>query len=177
MKVLVSASSRHGATAEIAHTIETVLAEAGLEVDCIVPELVGDLPGYDALVIGSGVYAGRWLAPARELVERAAGQPDGRPVWLFSSGPIGDPAKPGQPPAEGVELARRVQAVDHQVFEGRIDRNHLGFAERTILRVVGAPTGDFRPWEAIIEWARGIASELATRTAGTAGTPVAQAAG
>jgi len=175
MKVLISAASRHGATLQIAQTIGTVLEEAGLEVDLVAPERVGDVDSYDALVVGSGVYAGRWLAPARELLERAAAQLDGRPVWLFSSGPVGDPAKPSEPPRDGLELTRHVGALDHQVFEGKVDRDRLGIAERAMVRVVGASTGDFRPWEAIIEWARGIAAELATRAQRAA--PVAQHVG
>lgn len=162
MKVLISAASRHGATSQIATAIETVLQDAGLETELLEPERVGSLAAYDAFVVGSGVYAGHWLAPARTLVERSASEVPGRPVWLFSSGPIGDPAKPSQPPADGLELTQLAGARDHQVFEGKIDRGDLGLAERAILRVVGASEGDFRPWEAILQWARGIAAELAT---------------
>lgn len=162
MKILISAASRHGSTSQIAAAIETVLKEAGLETDLLEPERVGSLALYDAIVVGSGVYAGHWLAPARSLVERSRTEAPGRPVWLFSSGPIGDPAKPSQPPADGLELTQLVGARDHQVFEGKIDRGDLGFAERAIVKVVGAAEGDFRPWEAIVQWARGIAAELAT---------------
>lgn len=50
--------------------------------------------GYDAVVLGSAVYVGRWLEPARELVDAHAEELAARPTWLFSSGPIGDPPKP-----------------------------------------------------------------------------------
>ena len=36
----------------------------------------------------------------------------------------------------------------------------MGFAERTIIKLVGAPYGDFRNWEEIAAWAHGIAKEL-----------------
>ena len=163
MKVLISAASRHGATWQIAGAIQTVLVEAGIETDLVEPEQVVSLAPYDALVVGSGVYAGHWLAAARALMERAETEATGRPVWLFSSGPIGDPAKPSQPPADALELTHRLGARDHQMFEGRIDRGELGLAERAILKVVGAPEGDYRPWEAIVQWARGIAAELAAQ--------------
>jgi len=163
MKVLVSAASRHGATMEIAGAIRSVLEQADIEVDLLAPERVTSVEAYDAAVIGSAVYAGHWLAPARELVEREAASLVGKPVWLFSSGPIGDPAKPTQPPADGLELTRRVNAIDHQVFEGKLDRGQLGFGEKATVTMVGAAAGDYRPWEAVFQWARGIVAVLPAR--------------
>ena len=43
------------------------------------------------MVLGSAVYAGRWLEPAREYAATHAGGLRTRPTWLFSSGPIGEP--------------------------------------------------------------------------------------
>jgi hypothetical protein len=40
--------------------------------------------------------AGRWLEPAREYVGAHAATLRGRPVWLFSGGPIGAPRLDGQ---------------------------------------------------------------------------------
>ena len=86
--VLVSAASQHGATAEIALAIGQVLAERGLTVAVIPPGDVGSLDGYDAVIIGSAVYMGHWLDPAKELVNRFHEALTDRPVWLFSSGPV-----------------------------------------------------------------------------------------
>jgi menaquinone-dependent protoporphyrinogen oxidase len=173
MQVLVSAASRHGATLEIATAIKGILEQSDVEVDLIAPERVTSVEPYDAVVIGSAVYAGRWLAPARELVEREAATLAGKPVWLFSSGPIGDPAKPAEPPADGLELGRRIGAIDHQVFEGKLDRKELGFAEKAIVRVVGAAAGDYRPWDDILDWTRGIVARLPVeRSPVVAGRPV-----
>jgi menaquinone-dependent protoporphyrinogen oxidase len=168
MKVLVSAASRHGATLEIATAIKNVLGQAGHEVDLVAPERVRDVEAYEAVVIGSSVYAGRWLASARNLVERETANLLERPVWLFSSGPIGDPPKPSQEPSDGVVLRERTHAVDHQVFEGKLDRRGLGIGEKAIVTVVGAPAGDYRPWDAILEWARWIAVALGHDTLPTA---------
>jgi menaquinone-dependent protoporphyrinogen IX oxidase len=57
-------------------------------------EQVREVDGYDAVVLGSAVYAGHWLKPAREPVGRLGTFLADRPVWLFSSGPVGDPPKP-----------------------------------------------------------------------------------
>lgn len=169
MKILVSAASRHGATAEIARQIGDVLASAGIEADVRPPEEVASVASYDAVVLGSGVYAGRWLGPARKLVERESAALASRPVWLFSSGPLGDPAKPVGEPEEIAVLLKQTRAVNHRVFPGKIDRRQLGIAEKAIFAVVHAPEGDFRPWDAVNEWASGIARTMSTSVAkGTA---------
>lgn len=160
MKVLVSAASRHGATAEIARRIGDVLSSAGIEADVRPPEEVASVAPYDAVVLGSGVYAGRWLGPARRFIERESAALAARPVWLFSSGPLGDPAKPAGEPEDLALLLKRTQAVDHRVFPGKIDRRDLGIAEKAIFAVVRAPEGDFRPWAAVNDWASGIARAM-----------------
>ena len=100
MKVLVCAASKYGATGEIANAVADVLAERGLEVTVIPPEQVGAIEQFDAVVLGSAVYMGQWMKPARELVDRSAAALAARPVWLFSSGPVGEPAKPAENPVD-----------------------------------------------------------------------------
>jgi menaquinone-dependent protoporphyrinogen oxidase len=169
MKVLVTVASRHGSTMLIGDAIREELAAKGITTHLVEPDLVRDITPYDAVVLGSAVYGGRWLAPARKFVDRFAAELVRKPVWLFSSGPIGDPAKPTQPPAEAMALTQRLNARDHQVFEGRLDRDQLSFGERATVRVVGAESGDFRPWTAITVWALAIASELESELATPAG--------
>ncbi len=143
MKVLVAAASKHGATAEICRAIGKTLADRGLDVAVSRAEDVNDLAGFGAVVLGSGVYAGQWLKPAKEFVERYAEDLTDLPVWLFSSGPLGDPP---QPEEDMVEIAPIISAVDpqeHRVFAGKLVKNELGFAERAIAAAVRAPEGDF----------------------------------
>lgn len=161
MKVLVTAASKHGSTSEIAGVIGEVLGAAGLEVTVTEPDLVTSLEGFDAAVVGSGVYAGSWLPPARHLVERLSGPLGGIPVWLFSSGPLGDPPRPE--PDEAVDAGWAIDATgarDHQVFAGKLDRSTLGFAEKAIMLAVRATDGDYRDWAAIRAWAGAIAGDL-----------------
>jgi menaquinone-dependent protoporphyrinogen oxidase len=163
MKILVTTASKHGSTADIARVIGERLATFGHDVHVLPTEAVEDVAPYDAVVLGSGVYAGHWLEPARRLAEREAAALATRPLWLFSSGPIGEPAKPDGEPAEIPALLASTRAIEHRVFAGRIDRHDLGFAERAILAVVKAPDGDFRPWDAIDAWASEIARSLHSR--------------
>jgi menaquinone-dependent protoporphyrinogen oxidase len=83
-----------------------------------------------------------------------------KPVWLFSSGPVGDPPKPEGEPPEAADLVRLVGAREHHVFSGRLDRGLLGFGEKLVSRVVGAPEGDYRVPAEITEWGRHIARSL-----------------
>jgi menaquinone-dependent protoporphyrinogen oxidase len=61
MKVLVTAATKHGATGEIAQAIGDVLRDQGLDPTVLEPEQVDAVDGYDAVVLGSAVYAGHWL--------------------------------------------------------------------------------------------------------------------
>ena len=160
MTVLVTAASRHGATADIATTIAETLRGEGVAAATLAPDEVNGIDGIDALVIGSSVYAGHWLPDATGLVREIAIDLADRPVWLFSSGPLGEPLKPDGDPVDAAEMVRLTGARQHRVFGGRLDRHRLGFGERAICAALRVPDGDFRPWEDVRSWAREIAASL-----------------
>ncbi|MEO5987035.1 MAG: flavodoxin domain-containing protein [Candidatus Limnocylindria bacterium] len=160
MKVLVISASKHGATTEIADAITETLLASGIDADHRAPAEVGDLTEYDAVVIGSAIYTGRWLEPARRLIERQHAALEGLPVWLFSSGPVGDPLAPTEEPQDGVRLCRELKARQHVVFAGKLNASDLSWVERTITGMLKSPYGDFRNWDAIRAWAQEIATAL-----------------
>jgi menaquinone-dependent protoporphyrinogen oxidase len=163
VRVLVTAASRHGSTAEIADRIGGALRDAlsgGAQVDVRPADDVTTVDGYDAVVLGSAVYMGRWLDGARRLAETHASALSSRPVWLFSSGPIGDPPKPDEEPVDVAHVVTATGARAHEVFAGRLDRHRLGFAEKAVVLAFRVPDGDFRDWAAVDAWANGIAGEL-----------------
>ncbi|HEX6497471.1 MAG TPA: flavodoxin domain-containing protein [Micromonosporaceae bacterium] len=162
MKVMVTAASRHGATREIAERIAQALSSRGIEVFLRSPETVQTLDGYDAAVVGSAVYMGRWLDQARDLVQNLRAEFAVRPTWLFSSGPVGEPPKPTEEPVDIAEIVAGTHARGHRLFAGCIDRHKLGFGERAVVMSLRAPVGDFRDWQAIDAWAAEIADALST---------------
>ena len=165
MKVLVTAATKHGATAEIAAAIGEVLGgEPGLDAAVIPPEQVATIDGYDAVVLGSAVYVGHWLAAARELVDRAGGALADKPVWLFSSGPVGDPPKPEENPVDVAEIVAATKAREHRVFAGKLVKQQLGFGEKAMVVALRVPEGDFRDWAEIKGWASEIAQSLRSST-------------
>lgn len=166
MKVLIAVSSKHGSTREIAASIGETVRESGIEVDVVDAQNVESVAAYDAVIVGSAIHMGRWMGPARELVNRSVDALRARPVWLFSSGPLGRDIVDPADAAQGIKLLELVEGRGHRVFAGKADRADLGFIERRILSMVKNPYGDHRDWPVIQEWAASIARELTTVPAG-----------
>ncbi|MFL5679895.1 MAG: flavodoxin domain-containing protein [Chloroflexota bacterium] len=164
MRVLVAIASKHGATMAIGNSMAQQLRSAGFDTFVAPVDSVDDVGEFDAVILGSAVYAGHWVGAARDFVEGNSAALASRPVWLFSSGPLGDPPKPVDDPVDAAHTAARIGARGHRVFGGRIDPKALGFGERAVVRVVHAPEGDFRPWDEIRAWTRGIAVSLVAST-------------
>ncbi|MEV4536648.1 flavodoxin domain-containing protein [Asanoa sp. NPDC049518] len=159
MKVLVTAASKHGSTFEIAEAIAQELTSGGHVVT--VRQLPGaDVDGYDAVVLGSAVYIGRWLKEATDFVRGNGRALRQRRVWLFSSGPVGDLPRPEEPAVDVSDILRMTAAAGHAVFAGRLDRTRLTFGEKAIVLALHAPEGDFRDWTAIRDWAVFVAADL-----------------
>lgn len=184
MRVLVSYASRHGATKGIAERIAEQLRTAGLTVDALPAGPSIKVADYDAYVIGSAAYMGHWMKEARDLVRRNGATLSRKPVWLFSSGPVGNEPtdakgrdqKVAAVPTDMAELRATVNARDHRVFFGAYerDRKPIGLAERLADRLLSVmpaarnamPTGDFRDWPEIEGWGAEIARDLNAVTAG-----------
>lgn len=170
MRILVAAASRHGSTREIAtelaKALRRALPDTGVDLVPLTPGI--DPDGYQAVVLGSGVYFGRWLAEARAAVDAHAEALRQRSVWLFSSGPVGDPSVPATEPTDAVEIAERIGARDHVVFPGALHRESLGLREKVTVGLVRAADGDYRDWPAVRDWTDQIAGALATPTGTTA---------
>ncbi len=170
LKVLVAYATKHQSAQEIAAAIGDQLRAAGLDADVRPVDQVTDLSAYQAVVLGSAVYAGQWQGDAAAFLTSRQAELAARPVWLFSSGPTGegDPLELLQGwklPEKLKPVADQIQPRDIALFHGRIDPQKMNFLERMIIKGVKAPVGDFRDWDAIHEWARGIAQALMTEPA------------
>ena len=131
--------------------------------------------GYDAFVIGSAAYMFHWLGEATAFVRRHRVILADRPVWLFSSGPVGTDLVDAKgrdvlaatEPKEFAEFQDVVHPRGMRVFFGAFDPSAppIGLAERVTRMMPAArdamPAGDFRDWDAIEAWAASIADELA----------------
>jgi menaquinone-dependent protoporphyrinogen oxidase len=164
-RVLVAYATKYGATAEIAEKIGEALRSAGLQADVLPAEQTADVTPYDAVVLGSAVYAGSWRKEAVTFLETNEKKLAERPTWFFSSGPTGegDPVqtmKGWRFPQAQKPIADRIQPRDVTFFHGDIDMKKLNFAEKLLVKGIKAPVGDFRDWDAVAAWAKGISDAL-----------------
>jgi len=162
-KVLVTYGSKHGATAEIAQAIAETLENAGLSVDCIEAGKAKTVEPYDAVVVGSAVYMGRWRGDAARFLRKHGDELAERPFWVFSSGPVGEPVEDDSAarwiePPKIIDRAERLHARGHVVFGGRVPED--GLAGRSMAKNTPPEYHDRRDWDEIRAWATAIASEL-----------------
>lgn len=159
-RVLVTYGTRNGGTADIATTVADTLADSGLHVEVRPAGWVTDVTRYDAVVLGGAVYVGRWHRDARSFARRFAKTLQGRPVWVFSSGPLDQSADQQElaPVPQAAEAVRSLHAVQHTTFGGRLDEYAEGMMARAMFR--GGHGGDFRNTARIRTWSRAIAVHL-----------------
>jgi menaquinone-dependent protoporphyrinogen oxidase len=163
--ILVAYASKHGMTAEIAEKIGKTLRQPGWQVDVMPVNRVKDPAKYKAFVLGSAIYIAMWRKEMITFLQRNENLLSERPVWVFSSGPMGegDPAellKNWRFPVAHRSLIERIKPRETAIFHGAIDIKKMSFLEKWVLKRVKAPTGDFRDWDAITSWARAIADAL-----------------
>lgn len=167
MNVLLAVATRHGATHGIADTISEELARHGIRAPVRNLETVLGPGGYDAAILGSAIYMGHPMPVAQHFVDTHESTLAAMPVWLFASGALGtEHPVPARPSVELDRMAERIGARGCRSFAGRLDAADLSMGERIVTRAVHAPEGDFRDWDEIRAWARGIAEELAGETDG-----------
>ncbi len=89
-KAIVVYYSRSGNTKEMAKIIAQAMNDAGVHTGCKPVDAVkaDDLPGYDAVVLGSPCYYGQMAAPLKQLIDDLVGrhgQLNGKVGAAFSS--------------------------------------------------------------------------------------------
>lgn len=164
-RVLVAYATKHRSTAEIAAAIADELRTRGHEADCLDAH-DAHARGYDAVVLGSAVYMGRWRREARRFLSKEGDSLALMPFWVFSTGPVGEPSGDAEKDAAWLEpeaviaQAEALNVREHVVFGGRMPQDPHGFIESAMARNTPEEFQDLRDWDQIRDWAGRIAAQL-----------------
>jgi menaquinone-dependent protoporphyrinogen oxidase len=158
--VLVTYGTKMGGTAEIAKRIADTLGAENFSITLRPAKQAQHPEEFDAVVVGSALYALRWRREAVRVLKRLATAKFERPVWLFHSGPIGDQEAGDRQkfPARVEKQAELLDVRDRATFGGRLAEDARGFIARSMVKQGRA--GDWRDFEEIDLWAKGIALDL-----------------
>lgn len=165
-RVLVTYATKFGSTREVVSSIVHELISAGL--DAQGAEASGELQidDYDAFVIGSPMYGGKWVPDAALFAALMADRMNGKPVALFSIGTLGV-KNPNAARAEheafigGLrKVAPKLNIVGDAAFNGYFERANLPWYLRIVDRFAPTPEGDHRDWAAIQAWTRSLVAEF-----------------
>jgi menaquinone-dependent protoporphyrinogen oxidase len=166
-KALILYASQKGSTAEVAQYLAEIINQAGHKVVLEnANSFSGDIHTYDAIILGSGIYKGMWLHSLLSTVNRLKPQFEQKPVWGFAlcirvleiAGK--DYARQFYLPHNSLQ---ETNLQDYRFFAGRLSQ--LSVSDKAILheRYDGEYShreGDYRDWDEIRAWAKGIAAKL-----------------
>ena len=163
-KVLVVYGTKTGCTAGVAARIAETLSAKGATVDVRPAADKPDASAYDAVVVGSGVRMSNWHAPVKEWVSANADALKARPTAFFTACLTmkTNPEKVAEVRAYTDPLIAEtgVKPVDVGLFAGMNVPKKFSLPERLVMRMMKAPEGDFRDFDAVAAWANATAPKL-----------------
>lgn len=127
---------------------------------------VNDLSPYQAVIAGSAIRMGKWLPEVVGFVKTHQDTLSRVPVAYFVvCMTMKDDMVENRPKVLAYldpvrKQVPQVKPVDVGLFAGMVDFSKLSFVHSLMLKVKGAPEGDFRNWEAIRTWAAGMRPAL-----------------
>lgn len=163
-KILVAYATHAGSTAEIADAVGKKLAQGGAMVDVLSIKNINRLAGYQAVVLGSAVRAGKVLPEILTFVKAHKSELQKLPVAYFAVGMTlreDTPEKRKTVDAYLDPLRAEISPVDVGLFAGKMDYSKIGFIEKLIIKyIIKVPEGDSRNWQEINNWAEKLLPKL-----------------
>jgi len=155
MIILIAVTTVNDSSREIADAIAKPLTQVGNTVEIQDLAKIDSMDGYEAAIIGSSIYFGRWQPEAIQFLRSFTQHLQTIPVWLFSTGPIKD--DPCYQPLDIAQTMQLAHAREHRVFN---KLTTLNLVQRLLARAIHIRIGDWRDWEDIHAWAHSIAHTL-----------------
>ncbi len=155
--ILVTYASRYGSTREVAESIAGTLRGRLLHVVVCPAAEVERVQGYARVVLGGGIYMGRWHRDARGFARHFADELADLPVAVFALGPVEDVPEHRRGAANQFRAAVQklpFEPVATAVFGGTVDPRKLRFPFNHM------PAADVRDWDRIRAWALQVAEVL-----------------
>jgi menaquinone-dependent protoporphyrinogen IX oxidase len=168
-RVLVLFSTVSGCTASIARRIGSDLIAYGIKPTVMSVEQCPEVSEgeYDSIIIGSGARLGRWHRDVRDWIARNGELLKSVPVRCFTVGLHGIRADGSFDETEAREAMERImsssgipQGTGGVFFPGWKRTEGFSSMERIALRVYPLAEGDYRDWDLVDAWVRGMAPEL-----------------
>lgn len=159
-RALIAYGSKHGSTAETAEALARLIRERGPEVEVVEAASLRSLEGYDAVVVGGSIYAGRWHPHVKDFIQRFEPELRVRPVAYFAMGPKTSQPDDLRSAREQLALTLKklpdVGADPIAIFGGVIQPTKLRFPFSRM------PASDGRDWDAIAAFADQVAARVPT---------------
>jgi len=159
-RVLVTYASKYGSTGGVADAIGEELCSKEVATDVLLIKNVSNISSYQAVVIGSAIYMGKWMSEAVDFLKKNKDILRQVPVAYFLvCMTLSQPTEKNRAEALScmdpiLKAVPEIKPVAIGTFAGALDYNNLSWLNKKILKSKGTPEGDFRDWNAIRAWAR-----------------------
>jgi menaquinone-dependent protoporphyrinogen oxidase len=155
--ILVAYASKYGSTREVAESIASTMRGRLQRVDVRPAEEVDHLEEYVGVVLGGGIYMGRWHRHARGFARRFEDELRNLPVAVFALGPVDE--VPDHRAGSEKQFRKAVEKLAFEpvasaVFGGAVDPRQLHFPFNHM------PAADVRDWDEIRAWADEVAERF-----------------
>lgn len=162
-EVLIVYASKCGSTGEVAEFIGKELCDSGIMVDVRLINDTIDPSQYQAVIIGSAIRMGKWLPDASKFIETHQETLSHVPTAYFTvcMTLIEDTIENRNAVADYMKPVNQVlEPIDTGLLAGKMDYDKLSCLERTIIKAIGTPEGDYRNWETIHTWTNDLRRKL-----------------
>lgn len=167
-KILVTYDTKHGATAIVAKKIFDTLCD-NASVDLVFVENLdpAEIPNYDAIVIGSPIYIGKWLPGIKKLLKRHHEAIEKIPfVFFITCTYIGEDTPERQAYAKENYVEKNlakytdVKPLDIGILGGQFTFDELYPVELFLMKLAKFEEGNYIDDVKIETWAKGAAEQL-----------------